>query len=329
MHGWGHKNKKLLLGLSMWISRILVYLLHQRPDVLWAADFWTAFPAALATRFSHVPFIYYIHDNISLSYDLPRWMRSILETLDSWVMKRAAAIIVPDENRILPHAEAFRAKFHILPNAPSGEMALPLKTTHSRPFTIYANGSLWDSRGIETLLLASDCIAGCRVLLAGRIPQPWVLDSIRSRPQVDLRGSVSQSEALDLYNESDVVFAFYDPRLPINVRASPMKLYEAMMMGKPVIVNEETMISSKVKEWDIGYVCGYHDVESLENLLRRIRSNLAKARLKGKRARGLFEVEFDWRLLEPRLWQIVGKVAGHTKTAQDGVNDEANLPKLQ
>jgi glycosyltransferase involved in cell wall biosynthesis len=314
MHGWGFKNKKLILGRIIWIARLFFYLLRQRPDVYWAGNFECGLPAVLAACFTRVPVIYYIHDNISISYFWPGWLKSIIELLDSCTMRGSAAIIVPDENRILPYAEAHRQRIYVTPNTPNAAAAPPLREIRDRPFTVYVTGSIDIDRGIEMLLGASEHLPECRLLIAGRILSSSLLDTIKSNPRADFLGEVSHEKALDLYNECDVVFTYYDPSLPIYVRASPTKLFEAMMMSKPVIINNETMISTKVQKEDIGYLCGYNDVGGLENLLNYIAHNRFEAKSKGARARIVFETLFDWRLIEPKLWDIVMRVVDSNAT---------------
>lgn len=309
MSGWGYKNKKLLIARIWWMIRLFFYLLRQKPDILWAANFDSALPSVLAAIVTHVPIIYYIHDNISISYSMPAWLRRLVESVDSWVIRRAAVVFVPDENRILSHAEEFRAKFVITPNTPNSSSAPPLRKVKDRSFTVYATGSLEVGRGTLQLLEATKNLPDCRVLLAGRTPEAKVIKAIEIHPRTTFKGELTHEEALDLYNEADVVFAFYDPTLPIYLLASPTKLYEAMMMAKPVIINRETMMSTKVQEWEIGYVSEYYDVTELETLLRYISQHRTDAESKGARARVIFDERFDWRLLDTKLWQIVEDVA--------------------
>lgn len=310
MRGWGYKNWGLLIGKPIWMLILFIYLLRQRPDVIWAATFECALPAAFATRFTRVPFIYYIHDNISMSYKLPRIIISMLNGLDKWVMNHAKSIIVPDENRLPPFIDDLREKVHIFPNSPSIEIAPPLVEVPNRPFTIYANGSIEFGRGIKTLLTACGRFPECRVLIAGRVPEKRMHELIMSSTAtIDYRGEIDHSTALNLYNEADIVFVFYDPTIEVNVLASPTKLYESMLMGKPVLMNEEVKLSSKINDWGIGYLCKYHDDIKLEKVLRQIHDDNADAKVKGEKARLLFENEYQWGLIEERLWKVVEAAA--------------------
>jgi glycosyltransferase involved in cell wall biosynthesis len=110
------------------------------------------------------------------------------------------------------------------------------------------------------------------------------------------------------------VFAFYDPRIPVNVFASPTKLYEAMLMGKAVIMNSEVRLSEKVQDWQIGYSCAYDDIDALVRILQRIVGTPTEADEMGKRARVLFEQNYAWELLVPRLEEAI-----RTRFAEGGI----------
>lgn len=302
LRGWGYKNKGLWIGYINWMVKVFFYALFAKPKRIWASNLQNAFPIAFATIITKTPFIYYIHDNISISYAMPKWVKNFVEMVDNFVIKRAATVLVPDENRILPHAQQFKDKFVVLPNVPlKTDMAVAQNNYHEI-FTVFVLGTIWDSRGIDTLLTAVDDSEKIRILVAGNIPQKWVKDRVLSHPSVDYRGALSQEETFRLFDQIDVVFVFYDPSLPICERASPTKLYESMMMGKPVIVNKEIMISKKVLDWDIGYLCGYDDVNGLKSLL----SSLSKMRSdligKGKKAYALYKTSYNWNIYEQKFW---------------------------
>ena len=178
-----------------------------------------------------------------------------------------------------------------------------------QPFCVYVNGSLWNTRGIEVLLKAAERVPNCRIVVAGELPGKGIEDAFQSSSQVDYRGWLDHEDALRLYGPSKAVFAFYDPAIPINVCTSPTKLFEAMLMGKPVIINSEAHISNDVREWKTGYSCGYHDVDGLTGILREIGADPEEAERKGALARQLFEKRFAWEYFEPKLLELIRSLA--------------------
>lgn len=308
LHGWGYKNRWLLIGYIFWMWKVFLYALQNKPKRIWVSNFQNGLPVAVAAIFTKTPFIYYIHDNISISYPWPKLITKLVEKVDNWIIKKAAVVIVPDENRILPHANHLTHKFVILPNVPYRREKPNMSQSHNSKFTIFVLGTIWDSRGIDTLLSAVKGINDIRILVAGNIPQKQVLDKLLADSKVDYRGLLPQKDVFDLYQESDIIFSFYDPSLPINQKASPTKIYESMMMGKPVLVNEEIFFSKKVIDWDIGYSCGYWDINGLHITIQSIKNCSNELKNKGAKAYFLHRNKYNWEEYEKTYWEILSQV---------------------
>lgn len=306
--GWGYVNRRLLVGLPLWVVRSTVFLLRRRADVVVALDLDTGLPAALSSMVSRRPFVYNIRDNFALRASVPRRLRGVIAALDRWVIRRAVRVIVPDESRIVGIDEEARRKFVVIHNC-ALEVTPPAAAEGERPFTVYAMGYLRQSRGIGLLLDAAARLPGIRVLLAGRVPEPSLEARIRATPFADYRGHLPVREALELCFASDVVFAFYAPDSEINRLAISNKWSDAMMAGRPVLVNSEVLKSPWIEREGIGYACPYGDVDALERVLRSIRDDPDGARERGARARRLFEQGFSWSAMETRLGALMRDVA--------------------
>ncbi len=308
LRGWGYKNNNLMIGYFIWVVKAFFFALFKKPKRIWASNLQNAFPVALASTFSKTPFIYYIHYNMSISYAMPIWVKNLVEKIDSWVIKRAATVLVPDENRILPHAQQLEDKFVVLPNIPlMRDTPVPPDDDHEK-FTVFVLGTIWDSRGISTLLDAVDDPDKMCNLVAGNIPQKWGKDRVLSHSCVDYRGVLTQEATFGLFKQVDVVFVFYDPSLPICERAPSTKLYESMTMGKPVIVNKETTIRKKVVDWGIGYLCGYNDVKGLHSLLSMLSATRSDLLSTGQKAFALYKSEYKWNIYEKILLGILSDI---------------------
>ena len=309
LRGGGYRRKYLVFWYPLWILRLALYLISKRADLIWASNFATAFPAALASLYTGNRFIYCIHDNLCLTYRYPIITDTLFKWLDKWTIRQASAVIIPNARLVEKHAEPYRQKFRVFPNSPSlKKMPGDNGSNDKPPFCIYVNGSLWNTRGIEVLLKAAEQVPKCRIMIAGHIPGKGIEDAIQSSSQVEFGGWLEHEDALRLYGPSKAVFAFYDPAIPINVFTSPSKYYEAMLMGKPVIINSEACISEQVREWKTGYTCGYHDIDGLAGILREIAKNPGEAGRKGANARQLYEKEFAWEYFEPKLLEMVRSV---------------------
>lgn len=307
--GWGYSNARLALGIPLWVFRATVACLRRRPDLIHAIDLDSALPAAIASLFSGVPFIYDIRDNYDLRYRYPPACKWLVRKVDGWVRGRSAGIIVVDEGRLDEGLRSLRDKVQILYNCPPDVPIL--RSAEARPFTVYASGYLSSERGIGLLLDAADALPHIRVLLAGRFHDPSLERRALGHPRVDCRGWLPQRHALELCSEADAVFSFYDPSLEINRSAASNKWFDAMMAALPVITNSEVRRAAWVIQEDIGYVCPY-DKDSLVCLLRRVVDDPC-ASVKGTNGRHLYETSYNWSAMEARLLTLIAKTLSNLK----------------
>src|SRR5207249_4767962 len=115
-------------------------------------------------------------------------------------------------------------------------------------------------------------------------------------PKTLYLGKVTPLEALRVLSKCDAVFAYYEPDSINNLRASPNKVFDAMAVGRPTIINSETAISEWIRQKRLGYCIPYDDVPGLRTILL----NLGKARKSllrfGERVRVEFVAEHRWEL---------------------------------
>lgn len=56
-------------------------------------------------------------------------------------------------------------------------------------------------------------------------------------------------EVLSASSACDLLFAIYDPFIPNNRFASPNKIFEAMALGKPVLVSKGTTMTDYIEKY--------------------------------------------------------------------------------
>jgi len=122
-------------------------------------------------------------------------------------------------------------------------------------------------------------------------------------------GRVSYERALQLSYDADVLIATYDPAIPNHRFSSPNKLFEAMMLGKPIIVAQGTNMDSIVEQLDCGVVVEYGDVRALEETLERMQFNPQFSKQLGLNARHAYEQIFNWTRMEERLIKLYQNIS--------------------
>jgi glycosyltransferase involved in cell wall biosynthesis len=312
MRGWGYANWGLLLALPLWCLRLFAKLLVDDSKVIHAVDFDCALPAALAGLFRKKNIIYDIQDNFEARRSFSKLGKAILCWVNLWVVRRCSEIIVTDKNRIIGGLENFRGKLTVVANCPpdlsTGNQLAPKRGE----LVVAAFGvNLTSMRGIGLLINASARVPGVKVMTAGRLVEPWLEAKLRAASQVEYLGWLAQDEILRRTCDADVVFAFYDPSIEINRRASSAKWYDAMMAGRPVVSNREIMNAPWIEEEGFGFICDYSE-ESLATLLTWLRDHPDALRDKGNRARQLFEARFNRHAMNIKICRTARRACGLT-----------------
>jgi glycosyltransferase involved in cell wall biosynthesis len=322
MRGFGLATKLLPLAMVAWSLRVAARLLTTKWRLAFCHDFEAACVVWICARILRRRYIYHIHDNFTLSHNFSPAMRRMFDAMDARFIRDAFAVIVPDNSRILRYAEPCRDKILILPNTFPLHTKIPAEGSRSAgAFTVLALGSLTQDRGIDVLLDAAGQVPEVRILVAGYVRDPALLQRIESTGGVDYRGLLDREGALRLYLESDIVFMFYRPDIEINIRAAPMKLGESLMMGRPVLINSEVVASTHVcGDWAVGVTCAF-EAGALARELRRLAGSRDELAAMARRARAVFESEYAWDHSEPALLDAVSRGLGASRSK------EAVLPR--
>lgn len=120
--------------------------------------------------------------------------------------------------------------------------------------------------------------------------------------RINVMGKVPYETGLSISANSDAMFAIYDPSLPNHRYSSANKLFEAMALGKPIIVARNTSMDLTVERHNLGFVIDYGDEKALFNCLVAISGWTHEKVLEFKQsANEVFVNEFSWGVMERRL----------------------------
>jgi len=307
--GGGFSSRSLFYMMPIFMIRVFFHTMFSSQKQIFAIDFDTALPVALASIFRPKKLIVYgIRDNYAWRPWVPTFFRPVIQSVDRWTMKRFDRIIVPDETRILKNIPlSLKEKFEVVYNCAEDQIEMVSEAERERsgkPFTIYASGYLRKVRGIELLLEVANRIEDLQLIFAGDMPEEDIRIKMKALGhRADFRGSLTLEESWRLNFSADAVFAFYDPSFEINRRAASNKWSDAMMAGRPCLSNNELIKSEWIKTNDIGFTCPYN-VDELEETVRYMMANREVVVLKGENGRQLYEQVYNWRIMKDRLRHI-------------------------
>jgi glycosyltransferase involved in cell wall biosynthesis len=227
------------------------------------------------------------------------------DAIDKVLFRDSKAVVLPDICRLLPNCEGSRNKVVIIPNSTGVVFrAPPLQSQSKGPLTVAALGSLEMTRGIDILLAATKDLPEVRVLAAGHIRERNLATAISRQSNWEYLGVVPHKEVERVYRDSHVVFLFYRPDLAINRLAVPMKLSEALAVGRPILMNEEIQLSKKILDWEVGYTCAY-DTRALRTCLEQISTNRSELSEKASNAPVVYDRELSWEAHAQKLKDIL------------------------
>jgi hypothetical protein len=220
-----------------------------------------------------------------------------LNLLKSLTYRLPAVILVTDANRKSLMPGQFQHKIMVVENYPYRYSHISQKSNTPGKLVIFYNGSMSKARGTEALLRMLELSAGLEIKMAG-----WIYDEdtrqLSVHPQVTYLGVVTQQESMNIASGCDYILSLYEPKNENNINASPNKIYDAIQVRTPVIINAEVKIAGFVKEHAIGYVLNsFYDIDYARTLAHLLH-------LKGSfRFSPSLQHTYTWEAIEDKLLQ--------------------------
>ncbi len=300
------------------------YLRRLSPNLIHCHDFDTL-PAGLwFGRLHHIPVIYDAHEYYSelvkprlhgivggLMFRLIKWS----EQVGAW---SARAVVTVDDTL----ATIYRRKNKnviILGHYPEKRIADQSNPVFSRPsLTMLYAGRLSVDRG---LLIYADLVrrlqekgVPVRLLLAGvftpKTEQERFNDYAKSMANsVDFLGWIPYEQMSRVYHEADIGLAVLLPE-PRYVAATPVKLFEYMANGLPVVASNFPSIAKIVKDADCGLLLDpLADISSTVDIIADWWHNPAVAQVLGENGRQAVLSKYHWENQASRLVTLYQELA--------------------
>ncbi|MGB9781557.1 MAG: glycosyltransferase family 4 protein [Moorellaceae bacterium] len=312
-YGLGLKN---IFNLLCWQAFLLGRLIGEwrGSTLVHACDFDTLLPCLLSKAFGGKRIIYDIFDLYADSRrNIPSLIRKLLRMLELKALEWADAVILADEARREQIAGATPRRVITVYNSPPDVLGT-LRRNGPPPrlaelHLVYV-GLLQVERGLLKIIDVLSRHPEWHLDLAGfGGDEERILGLARSLSNVTWHGRVPYKRALELSYAADVLFATYDPAIPNHRYSSPNKVFEAMMLAKPVVVSRGTGIERLVEEVNCGLVVPYGDVAALEAALARLAKDPALRQRLGENGRRAYEEKYSWDIMRNQLLELYSKLA--------------------
>lgn len=299
--GYGKKSK-LFFFYFLWVIVVFFKCLktNLKEKTVIAIDFDSALPVYLASKFKKIDYIYEVYDDFALRYNFPSIVKRFVHKRDTIIMKRSKCVIHVDSNRVTYKD----CQWIIIENTPNDYWRGVARPYDNLKHKFAIIGYFSDARGMEQIYKFAKENNKVLFLLVGRFTSEKMKEEFMALSNVESYDLMPQMELFDLMKDCCGIFSLYNPRLEINRYAASNKVYDAMMMGIPVITNREVINSAYIQENGFGIVVDYEYGDSWSSLSNPSFVKVAKEL--GIKGRDLYlkEYRFDV-LVENRLVPVL------------------------
>lgn len=301
-YGNGIKN---IFNLGKFQLEIIKFLKKNKYDIIHACDFDTAFTAYHMTKKEHSIFIYDIFDFYVESMKVPEILRGIILKKDLSIINHADATIICSEKRKEQIAKANPKRLVVIHNTPDFSLSNNRVQLNENKIKIAYFGILPEQgRMLEEL---------CRIVAMDKtyelhmggfgLFENKAKEYAEKHDNIFFYGKVAYNDVLNIERSCDIITAIYDPLVSNHVYAAPNKFYEALMLGKPLIMVANTGMSDIVEEYKIGELITY-DQNGLQAGLEKLCSNRESWTQISKRMNALYNDKYSWLIMSERLLEL-------------------------
>ena len=282
-----------------------LWMRYRKGDLLYVRAHPAAWPTAVWARLRRVPTVQEVNGHFEDFFVMLPWTR-VLRPVFCAVMRAPLAladrlVVVTPQLADWARRETRHGRIAVIPNGANTELFQPGASAppgQPSPYVIFF-GTLARWQGIDTLLTAvrhPDWPPGVRLLVAGDgVERPAVEAAAAADPNVVYLGRLPQDEVARLTAGS---LAGLIPKNDIaghsKTGLSPLKLYETLACGVPVILTDVPGQADLVREVGAGLVVPLDDPVAIARAVAYLAAHDADRTTMGRRGRDAIVREHSW-----------------------------------
>lgn len=296
--------KKSLPAMAKFQLRMAAWLQKNRDkyDCIHAFDFDTGFVAEKIARRYGKAFVYHILDfYAAVRSEMTPALVPMLTKAEFSVINHADAVIICTEKRLEQIIGSYPKSVTVIHNSPEkireDNLALPLPPTKLKRI-VYV-GILGEARLIREMIEIVKADERFEYHIGGFGPiEDYVRSQAEECDRIFYYGKLPYAKTLSLETQADILTALYDPKVSNHRYAAPNKLYESLMLGKPVIMARGTGWDEVIEENGNGVLIDF-TLEGLRSGLEKI--NKMDLEEVSRKAKLLYEKHYSQQIMKERL----------------------------
>lgn len=261
-----------------------VWLLNNKDkyDIIHAFDLDSGLPSLMVSKILKKKIVYHIADfYVDSRGGIPSSLRKLIRRLEFSIINSADITIICTEDRLKQIEGSKPKKIEVIHNTPVVSEGLIKQINEQKDYIKKGKkklqftyvGGLSENRFIISFIEVVKKYPSVKLNIAGMGKlEKYVEKSSEIYGNINYLGRIDYNNALKLYLDTEVMFAIYDPKVPNHKFSAPNKVYEAMMLGKPIIVAKGTGVDKIVVDNNMGIAIDYSQ-ESFEKTLNFITDN--------------------------------------------------------
>lgn len=298
-NGIGFKNIFKLFSWFNWVEKSLTKFKNIK--AVHACDLDTGIPALRYCKKNDCKLIYDIYDYYIDSHHIPSFIEKIVEDKEIEVIDYADTTIICTEERREQISKANPKNVVVIYNAPN----ITRQENREIVYDYVYCGSLYSKRLINEILEEYEENSDLKFLFAGYGEYASKCRELAKKfSNFIYKESIPYKQVLEFESQSRCISAIYEPSIRNHRLCAPNKFYEALGLGKPIIVCKGTGIDEVVRDLQCGEIIDYSS-SSFYKALRKVKetSNIKEVYNSSLEIEK-YEKEFRWSLMEEKLSEI-------------------------
>jgi len=321
--------KAVWFGLSVLVYQFALIRLARKikPDVLYVRLGYYGF-APLLIKMMGIPYVLEVNgfafsDASQFKNPLYRFSGPFQKYLEQVLIRKATSIITVTEKMKTIVSQRFKVDVQnitAIPNGADAELFAPLNNTRAdiglnetgKWVVFIGHFAPW--QGISTLIEAISLVRKYRVnlLLVGDGPELEKLKALskdlRIENQCKFVGLVPYNTVPKYINAADVVAAPFTANRNIEIGPSPLKIFEYMSCGKPVVTTKIGVLEEIIEKNKAGLCVEPDNPQALARAIEWMLQHPVEAENMGKRGRELAIRSYSWRANARAVSSLIERV---------------------
>lgn len=299
------KSKKTIIGLVLFQFWLLFKLIinNNKYQFIHACDFDCGYVSLIISKLFNKKLVYDMYDYYTDSRPLPVKIERTINKMENSIINNANVSIICGEWRTKQISQTNPKKLIVIHNTPDIDKINKnsIIKSNSKKIKIVYVGILQEHRLILEILNEIKINNKYELHIGGfGIFENNIKEVANEYKNIYYYGSMTYNDVLSLESECDILFATYDPKIKNHKYSAPNKVYEAMALGKPIIVCKNTGIDELVDQNKIGITIEYNAKDFIKKLDLLLEDSKAIKNM-NLTAKKMYTEKYNWKIMEKRL----------------------------